>query len=224
MLKSITKDETWNGAREADWATLERQWARKGSEGSNPSRSANKYGNVAERLKALVLKTRGGESHPWVRILPFPPIPNQVIKMKRIGVAGLIMSGGKHCEHILLGRRGKDPNRGLYVLPGGGVKDGESLEQAFQREILEETGLQIEPTKGYSRWENPHVIELLDRLILVAKAEVLLKKGSDDDSPRDGSDLYDVEWFDVEGLPPDISPVVMPIIKLRGFRQRRVYQ
>lgn len=29
---------------------------------------------MAERLKALVLKTRDPERGPWVRILPFPPI------------------------------------------------------------------------------------------------------------------------------------------------------
>lgn len=33
----------------------------------------NKYGEVAERLMALVLKTRGGESPPWVRI-PLSPL------------------------------------------------------------------------------------------------------------------------------------------------------
>lgn len=31
------------------------------------------YGVVAERLKALVLKTRGGWNRPWVQILPAPP-------------------------------------------------------------------------------------------------------------------------------------------------------
>ena len=32
------------------------------------------YGKVAERFKALVLKTSVGETLPWVRIPPFPPI------------------------------------------------------------------------------------------------------------------------------------------------------
>jgi len=29
---------------------------------------------VAERFKAPVLKTGGGETHPWVRIPPLPPL------------------------------------------------------------------------------------------------------------------------------------------------------
>jgi ADP-ribose pyrophosphatase YjhB (NUDIX family) len=140
--------------------------------------------------------------------------------MKRIGVAGIIR-GGAHTSTetvytLLLGRRGKDPNRGLYVLPGGAVQDGESLEQAFVREILEETGLQVQPTVGYSRWEHPALIELPDRIILVGQAVI---KGSL--APSAGSDLYDVGWFDYLALPPDISSVVMPVLNMYGFHQRK---
>jgi ADP-ribose pyrophosphatase YjhB (NUDIX family) len=130
--------------------------------------------------------------------------------MKRIGVAGLIKSDR---YDILLGRRGKDPNRGMYVMPGGGVNDGESLEEAFRREILEETGLEVESTVGYSRWELPHLIELPDRIILVAQASV---KG--DTTPKSGSDLYDVAWFDYFNLPHDISPVIAPTLAMYGYR------
>ena len=31
------------------------------------------FGEVAERLKALVLKTSNGATHSWVRIPPSPP-------------------------------------------------------------------------------------------------------------------------------------------------------
>lgn len=132
--------------------------------------------------------------------------------MKRLGVAGIIRSDA---YTLLLGRRGKDPNRGLYVLPGGGVKDGESLEAAFVREVLEETGLQVEPVTGYSRWERPDLIELPDRIILVAQAQI---KGSP--HPISGSDLYDVDWFDYLELPQDISPVVKPVLAMHGFHRK----
>jgi ADP-ribose pyrophosphatase YjhB (NUDIX family) len=146
--------------------------------------------------------------------------------MKRVGVAGLIGSGGIHSMHLLMGRRGKEPNKGLYVLPGGGVKDGESLEEALHREIFEETGLAIKDDP--CRWKySVKVMETEDRVILVADACVECRwrpegeytsAGFYDDNPIDGSDLYDVKWFGYHNLPWDISPVVTPILALYGWK------
>jgi 8-oxo-dGTP diphosphatase len=44
---------------------------------------------------------------------------------------------------ILLGKRAKDPGRGQWVIPGGRINYGETIEQAGIREIKEETGLDI---------------------------------------------------------------------------------
>ena len=46
---------------------------------------------------------------------------------------------------VLLVRRARPPNNPVYTLPGGVVEVGESLREAVEREILEETGLAIEP-------------------------------------------------------------------------------
>jgi 8-oxo-dGTP diphosphatase len=45
---------------------------------------------------------------------------------------------------VLLVKRARQPSQGLYAFPGGKVEAGEMLEQAVQRELLEETGLRAE--------------------------------------------------------------------------------
>jgi 8-oxo-dGTP diphosphatase len=44
-------------------------------------------------------------------------------------------------EEVLLVRRGHEPAKGSWSLPGGLVEVGESLEAAILREVQEETGL-----------------------------------------------------------------------------------
>ena len=56
-----------------------------------------------------------------------------------VGVGGVVLDG----EKVLLVRRGQEPLRGEWSLPGGLVEVGESLTQALRREIAEETGLSI---------------------------------------------------------------------------------
>lgn len=45
---------------------------------------------------------------------------------------------------LLVIKRGKEPDRGLWSLPGGRVQAGETLAEAVVREVLEETGLVVE--------------------------------------------------------------------------------
>jgi 8-oxo-dGTP diphosphatase len=50
-------------------------------------------------------------------------------------------------ECVLLVRRGQPPAEDLWAIPGGSVEIGETLQAAAEREILEETGIQIRALK-----------------------------------------------------------------------------
>ncbi|MBW1858784.1 MAG: NUDIX hydrolase [Deltaproteobacteria bacterium] len=47
-------------------------------------------------------------------------------------------------DRVLLVKRSKPPGEGLWAIPGGRVELGETLQQAAEREIMEETGLTIQ--------------------------------------------------------------------------------
>ncbi len=55
-------------------------------------------------------------------------------------------------EKFLLVQRGEDPGKGLWGLPGGFVELGETVDDALPREILEETGYEIEIGKLLGVW------------------------------------------------------------------------
>src|SRR6187200_2672799 len=60
--------------------------------------------------------------------------------MERIRcVGGIVRYDGR----LLLVRRGREPARGTWSVPGGHVEPGESDLEATAREVLEETGLVV---------------------------------------------------------------------------------
>lgn len=57
----------------------------------------------------------------------------------QLGAGAIVL----HQNQLLLVRRGRAPGEGLWSIPGGKVRAGESIAAAAEREILEETGVTI---------------------------------------------------------------------------------
>jgi len=61
----------------------------------------------------------------------------------RVAVGALVV----HQNKVLLILRGEAPAKGMWAVPGGSVNIGETLQAAAEREVLEETGLEIKAGK-----------------------------------------------------------------------------
>jgi len=70
-----------------------------------------------------------------------------------VGIGGVIIDQGR----TLLIRRGSEPLRGEWSIPGGTLEIGESLEEGVARELLEETGIEVRVLE---------LIEVFDRIYL----------------------------------------------------------
>ena len=70
-----------------------------------------------------------------------------------LGVGALIFKSSGRRGPILLVERGCHPLKGYWSIPGGLVETGEKLEEALRREILEETGLRIQPVRMFEIFE-----------------------------------------------------------------------
>ncbi len=68
-----------------------------------------------------------------------------------VGVGAVIVDEGR----VLLVRRGTEPFKGHWSLPGGLLELGESIAEGVIREVREETGLVVKPLE---------LIEFLDRI------------------------------------------------------------
>ena len=90
----------------------------------------------------------------FARAYTYPP------ERVRVGCRGLVVKGNK----VLLSW---EERKNVYMSPGGGLEDGETLEECVIRELAEEAGYKVKVTKPFIRvkeyayevlWENNYFI------------------------------------------------------------------
>ena len=104
---------------------------------------------------------------------------------------------------VLLVRRGNDPFKGMWALPGGFMDMDETLEQCARRELKEETGV-----------DAPVRFEELGSFSTVAVIPMAEARG--------GDDAADAQWFPLNALPPlafDHEEIMQRAIDRMGLSQ-----
>jgi 8-oxo-dGTP diphosphatase len=131
-----------------------------------------------------------------------------------VGVGAVVIKDGK----VLLIKRGKEPLRGRWLVPGGTVELGETLREAVIREVREETGLDVVPLEMLT------VVDHIDRpegrvlhhyVIVDYLCEPVAGK------LRAASDADAAAFVAQEDLPAyDLPPAALEVVE-DGFRRRR---
>jgi ADP-ribose pyrophosphatase YjhB (NUDIX family) len=133
-----------------------------------------------------------------------PPRPQ--VAVGAVAVAG---------DALLLVKRGNPPERGRWTIPGGRVQAGESLAQAVERELAEETGLHMRCGSfvGFAERMGPGYHFVILDFETVGDAQ---QRGT----PIAGGDALEAVWVPLEAV-----PMVDLVTGLEGFlREHGVLQ
>jgi len=104
-------------------------------------------------------------------------------------------------NRILLVKRNKEPGAGAWAIPGGSVRLGETLQEAVERESLEETGLRVkakDPVHTFELIKRDHENRIRFHYVIIDLLADLI--GGE---LRPSDDAADARWF----TPEDIESV-----------------
>jgi ADP-ribose pyrophosphatase YjhB (NUDIX family) len=112
---------------------------------------------------------------------------------KPCACAILVDDGGR----VLLARRARDPEAGLWDLPGGFLEPDETPEDGLRREMREETGLDVEAGRYVGTFVDVYGEGGDTTLNIVFEC----RPGSGEPVPDD--DVSELRWFEPDALPPE---------------------
>lgn len=99
-------------------------------------------------------------------------------------------------NEILLIKRGNEPFKDCWALPGGFVDENEDLEQAARRELFEETNIEAGEMAQIGAFGKPNR-DPRGHMISVAYKTVLI----DNQIIKAKDDAKEVKWFNINDLP-----------------------
>ena len=137
---------------------------------------------------------------------------NEYPDKPRVAVGGVVFKDNR----VLLVRRGKPPAEGEWAIPGGSVDLGETLQQAVERELREETGITVKANQIACVFD----VIPRDRQGRVQFHYVIIDLMADYVSglPWPGDDVSAARWVaphELEGL--RINATTLGLLKKLGF-------
>tara|TARA_Y100000294_G_C8571223_1_gene342878 strand:+ start:594 stop:1034 length:441 start_codon:yes stop_codon:yes gene_type:complete len=128
-------------------------------------------------------------------------------KYPRVAVGAFVF----YKNRVLLVKRGAPPAIGKWAIPGGSVELGETLQEAAEREILEETGITIHarmPVFTFDVVDRDEMGQIRFHYVIVDLMADYISG-----EPRAGDDALDVCWAsssDIENL--DVSEKTVQVL------------
>ena len=121
----------------------------------------------------------------------------------QVGVSVIVIKSNK----VLLGKRRNAHGHGTWAFPGGHLEFGEALETCAQREVLEETGLQLKNIRRVAFTNDIFPVERKHYVTLYVVAEY----DAGELSVMEPEKCEQWGWFDWDDLP---QPLFIPVQNL----------